>query len=96
MFGLVMLPLTNGFSRRVEHQADVYALESTGMVGAFISAMTRLANQNLSEVEPSRLVEFWLHNHPSIGHRLAFGRAWAQSHPTAQVAMATEGGKDSQ
>ncbi|HEY7849370.1 MAG TPA: M48 family metallopeptidase, partial [Ktedonobacterales bacterium] len=77
-FGLVTLPLTNGFSRRVEHQADVYALESTGMSDAFISAMTRLANQNLAEVEPSPLVEFLFHNHPSIGHRLAFGRAWAQ------------------
>lgn len=77
-FGLVTLPLTNGFSRWVEHQADVYALESTRMSGAFISAMTRLANQNLSEVEPSPIVEFLLYNHPSIGRRLAFGRAWEQ------------------
>ncbi len=77
VFGLVTLPLTNGFSRWVEHQADVYALESTGMSDAFISAMTRLANQNLSEVEPSPLVEFVLYNHPSIGRRLAFGRAYA-------------------
>ena len=77
-FGLVTLPLTNGFSRWVEHQADVYALESTRMSGAFISAMTRLANQNLSELEPSPLVEFLLYNHPSIGRRLAFGEAWAR------------------
>lgn len=77
-FGLVILPLTNGFSRWVEHQADVYALETTRMSGPFISAMTRLANQNLSEVEPSPIIEFLLYNHPSIGRRLAFGRAWAQ------------------
>jgi STE24 endopeptidase len=77
-FGLVTLPLTNGFSRWVEHQADVYALESTGMTAAFVSAMTRLANQNLAEVEPSPLIEFLLYNHPSIGRRLAFGQAWAQ------------------
>jgi STE24 endopeptidase len=77
-FGLVTLPLANGFSRWVEHQADVYALESTGMSDAFISAMTRLANQNLAEAEPSPIIEFLLYNHPSIGRRLAFGHAWAQ------------------
>jgi len=78
-FGLVTLPLTNGFSRWVEHRADVYALESTRMSGAFISAMTRLANQNLSEVDPSPIIEFLLYNHPSIGRRLAFGHAWEKT-----------------
>ncbi len=78
VFGLVILPLTNGYSRWVEHQADVYALETTRKSGPFISAMTRLANQNLSEVEPSPIIEFLLYNHPSIGRRLAFGRAWEQ------------------
>lgn len=78
VFGLVTLPLTNGFSRWVEHQADVYALQTTQMSGAFISAMTRLANQNLAEVAPSPIIEFLLYNHPSIGRRLAFGQAWAQ------------------
>lgn len=78
IFGLVVLPLTNGFSRIVERQADGYALESTGKVAAFISAMTRLANQNLSELNPHPLIEFFLYNHPSIGKRLAFARAYAQ------------------
>jgi STE24 endopeptidase len=78
IFGLVTLPLTNGFSRWVEHRADVYALRATGMTGAFISAMTRLANQNLAEAYPSPIIEFLLYNHPSIGRRLAFGRAWAR------------------
>lgn len=78
VFGLVTLPLTNGFSRWVEHRADVYALRATGMTGAFISAMTRLANQNLAEAYPSPIIEFLLYNHPSIGRRLAFGRAWAR------------------
>ncbi|MGE5334374.1 MAG: M48 family metallopeptidase [Nitrososphaerota archaeon] len=78
IFGLVILPLTNGFSRIVESQADGYALESTGKVNAFISAMTRLANQNLSELNPNPLVEFFLYNHPSIGNRLAFARKYAE------------------
>ncbi|MGO8951413.1 MAG: M48 family metallopeptidase [Ktedonobacterales bacterium] len=74
-FALVLLPVTNGFSRIVEHQADVYALESTRDPQAFIAAMTRLANQNLAELEPPRIVEFMLHNHPSVGRRLAYARA---------------------
>ena len=84
LFGLVILPLTNGFSRTVERNADGYALESTGKVQAFISAMTRLANQNLSELTPNPLVEFFLYNHPSIGKRLAFARRYAEKHPNAR------------
>jgi hypothetical protein len=37
--------------------------------------MTRLANQNLAELEPPRLIELVLYNHPSVGRRLAYARA---------------------
>jgi STE24 endopeptidase len=80
VFGLVVLPLTNGFSRWVEHQADVYALKITGDVQGFLGAMTRLANQNLAEEQPPAWVEFLLYSHPSIGHRLEFGRQYAAAH----------------
>jgi STE24 endopeptidase len=76
-FGLVTLPLVNGASRWIETQADVYALETTGKPHAFISAMTRLANQNLAELDPAPWIEFLLHNHPAIGRRLAMGRVYA-------------------
>lgn len=79
IFGLVTLPITNGFSRWVEYRADVYALETTHNPRAFISAMTRLANQNLAELEPSPLIEFFLYNHPSVGRRLALGREYARA-----------------
>jgi Zn-dependent protease with chaperone function len=84
IFGLVVLPLTNGFSRVVERQADGYAIESTGKVSAFISAMTRLANQNLAELSPNPLVEFFLYNHPSIGNRLTFARKYAEKSEEAR------------
>ncbi len=77
IFGLLVLPLQNGFSRRVERQADIYALETTRNPAAFIAAMTRLANQNLAELDPSPVVEFLLHNHPSTGKRIALGRRFA-------------------
>lgn len=81
VFGLVTLPLVNGLSRWIESQADVYALETTGRADAFISAMIRLANQNLAELDPAPWVEFLLYNHPSIGRRLAMGRAFAARRP---------------
>ncbi|MFI5272700.1 MAG: M48 family metallopeptidase [Ktedonobacterales bacterium] len=91
VFFLVLLPLTNGFSRRVEHAADVYALETTDKPAAFISAMTRLANQNLAEVEPSPLVEFLLYSHPAVGRRLAFARRYAASREGASRATPSAG-----
>ena len=80
VFSLVMLPIGNGFSRYVEHQADVYALQLTSDAPAFISAMTRLTNQNLAKLQPSPIVEFLLYDHPSSGRRLAFGKRWQEQH----------------
>src|SRR5258707_6921581 len=78
IFGLVIMPLSNGLSRAIEYQADEYALQSTRMVEPFKSAMTRLANQNLADVEPSPLVEFLFHDHPAIGKRLKHANEFAQ------------------
>jgi len=69
-FGLIVMPIGNGLSRAIEYQADEYALQATSMVEPFKSAMTRLANQNLSDVEPSPIIEFLFHDHPSIHKRL--------------------------
>ncbi|HEX9921147.1 MAG TPA: M48 family metalloprotease [Anaerolineae bacterium] len=66
VFGLVTMPLGNLWSRWREVLADEYALKTTQQPQAFISAMTRLANQNLAEAEPPAWVEFLLHSHPSI------------------------------
>lgn len=70
VFGLIVLPISNGLSRAIEYQADEYALQATKMVGAFKGAMTRLANQNLADIEPSALIEFLFHDHPAISKRL--------------------------
>ena len=74
VFGLVTMPLGNAWSRRREAMADRYALQATGKPRAFISAMTRLANQNLADAEPPAWVEFALHSHPSIHKRVAIAK----------------------
>src|SRR5215472_10275510 len=69
-FGLIVMPISNGYSRAIEYQADEYALQTTQKIEPFKSAMTRLANQNLAEVEPAPVIEFLFHDQPSIGKRL--------------------------
>jgi STE24 endopeptidase len=75
-FGLVTMPLTNGFSRWRERRADEYALQATGKPQAFASAMTRLANQNLSDADPEPWVEFLLYSHPALGKRIAMAEGY--------------------
>lgn len=69
--GLVLMPVLNGLSRRLEAQADRFALEKTGNASAFIGAMRRLAEQNLAEIDPPRWVEWLFYDHPAIARRIA-------------------------
>jgi STE24 endopeptidase len=77
-FGLLTAPLVNGWSRWRERMADRYAVRATGKPLAFASALVRLADQNLGEVEPPAWVEFLLYSHPPPGKRIAAARAAAQ------------------
>lgn len=94
LFSLIFMPITNGYSRLIEYQADEYALQSTQKVIAFKSAMTRLANQNLAEIEPSPLIEFFFYSHPSIKRRLAhadeFASRSSQKQPSNAVLSADD------
>jgi STE24 endopeptidase len=77
ILGLVTMPLGNLWSRWREVKADEYALKISGNPQAFISALTRLANQNLAEAEPPAWVEFLLHSHPSISKRVAMAQSFS-------------------
>jgi STE24 endopeptidase len=76
LFGLITMPLGNAFSRWRERKADAYALQATHNPQAFVSAMTRLANQNLGEVDPEPWEEFLLHSHPALGKRIKMAEAY--------------------
>jgi STE24 endopeptidase len=80
---VALLPLANAFSRAHERRADRYALEMTRNAGAFVTAMKRLAAQNLAEEHPSALVETLFHSHPSISSRVAAAETWARLNPFA-------------
>lgn len=76
IYSLVTMPLENALSRWRESMADEYALKSTGKSVAFASAFTRLANQNLGEVDPERWVVFLFYSHPPLGYRIQRARSW--------------------
>jgi len=75
-YGLITMPVENAVSRWRESMADDYALESTGKREAFASAFTRLANQNLGEVDPERWVVLMFYSHPPLGERIAKANNW--------------------
>lgn len=75
-FGLVTMPLDNALSRWRERKADEYALQATGKREAFASAFTKLANQNLGEVDPEKWVVFLFYSHPPLGERIEKAQNW--------------------
>lgn len=71
LYGLVTMPVENGFSRWRERRADEYALQLTHNGSAYASALVRLANQNLADADPEAWVEWLLYSHPALGKRIA-------------------------
>jgi Zn-dependent protease with chaperone function len=72
----VMLPLAHAMSRAFERSADRFALALTRNPAAFVSAMRRLAAQNLAEEHPSRLVQMLFYSHPPVRERIAAAQAF--------------------
>ena len=78
VLSFILMPLLNAFSRFNERQADRYAFKSISGVSSFISAMNKLADQNLAERTPSKWVEWFFHSHPSISKRVAAAQSWSR------------------
>jgi STE24 endopeptidase len=76
LVGLISMPITNLYSRWREAMADDFALAQTEKPEAFASAMTRLANQNLAQVDPPRWVVLLLSSHPPLRERIKKAEAY--------------------
>ena len=70
----VLQPALNWGSRRAETAADRTALSLTGKPRAFITLMTRLTDQNLSEAEPGRWTKLLFYDHPTYNERVRMAR----------------------
>jgi STE24 endopeptidase len=74
-------PITNGYSRGHEHEADVYGQEAVhGIVAdpqkTAVDAFQLLGENGLSDPYPSELEVLWLYSHPPIGLRAGFAKAY--------------------
>jgi STE24 endopeptidase len=76
---LVMVPVAHAMSRAFERSADRFALDLTKNPSAFVSAMRRLAAQNLAEEHPSKIVRWLFYSHPPIRERIAAAQAFKPS-----------------
>ena len=75
---LAVTPLANAFSRAHERRADRFAIDLTRNAAAFMSAIRRLAAQNLAEERPPAWVEALFHSHPSAARRLDAAKRWVE------------------
>ena len=75
---LLLEPLGNAYSRYLEASADEYALTLTDNPEGFITVMTKLTNQNLSEAQPSRWMELFFYDHPPYFRRVARARHYKE------------------
>ena len=70
ILSLMVLPAVNSFSRWLETAADLYALDVTGDALAFVSSMEKLADLNMANRTPNKIIEFIFYSHPSIEERI--------------------------
>ncbi|MFN2385866.1 MAG: M48 family metallopeptidase [Thermoanaerobaculia bacterium] len=81
VFAELSLPVSNAYSRHVEHNADVFSLEAThGVVPDLprvaASSFQKLGEINLSDPSPPPFIRLWLYSHPPVGERLAFAASY--------------------
>jgi STE24 endopeptidase len=67
---LVLQPGLNWYNRRVEMAADETALALSNNPQAFITLMTKLTDQNLTEAEPGRWAKLLFYDHPTYNERV--------------------------
>jgi STE24 endopeptidase len=86
VFGFLFTPISNVYSRHIEHQADQYGLEVIhGLVpdAPVVAAHTFqiLGEVDLEEPNPSPAVRIWFYNHPPLDERMRFAQTydpWSQ------------------
>lgn len=81
LFGTLLEPIENSYSRMHEHAADVYGQEAIhGLVAdpqtTAKDAFDVLGKTSFADPNPNLLYEFWTYNHPAIGRRAAFAKAY--------------------
>ena len=76
IISMLFNPISAALSRYMEHQSDVFGMEHTDVTGeAAATAFDKLSVLNLSDPDPSPIIEFWFYDHPALSKRMAFVRS---------------------
>jgi Zn-dependent protease with chaperone function len=84
ILAFLLSPVYSGYSRHVEHQADVFGLELTHLNEAMASSFVKFAEDSKADPRPPRFIEWWRYSHPSLGRRIDFVLAykpWEKGQP---------------
>ena len=84
LVGLIAQPLANAYSRTIEHEADTFGLEVTHSNDAGARAFIKLGNQNKSNPEPAKVLEWMEYSHPPLIDRVRYAiryRPWEEGKP---------------
>jgi STE24 endopeptidase len=76
---LLVLPLTNTFSRTLETQADQYSLRTENRPDALSSSLVKTAEYRYPR--PGKLEEIVFYDHPSVEARVRMAMEWKAAHP---------------
>ena len=68
-------PLGRAISRRFEREADAYAAGLLKRTADLISALKRLAGDNLSNLYPHPLYAWFYYSHPPLSQRIQYLQA---------------------
>ena len=79
LFGVLVSPLTNTFSRTLETQADRYSLETENRPDALSSALVKTAEYRYPR--PNAVEEAIFYDHPSVERRVHTAMEWKAAHP---------------
>jgi STE24 endopeptidase len=72
VFGFLSKPLQTAYSRHLEKQADLFILDKVEKPESLASALTKLADRNLSDPNPGRLVEAHFYTPPPLAKRIDY------------------------
>jgi Zn-dependent protease with chaperone function len=69
-------PVISGYSRSIEHQADVFALELTHLNEPLATAFRKMAEDSKTDPSPHPAIELWSYSHPPIAKRIPFALSY--------------------
>ena len=72
----LLSPVMSGYSRMIEHQSDVFALELTRLNEDGARAFIKFAEDSKVDPNPHPFVRFWRYSHPPLDERIDFALSY--------------------